>query len=142
MAGINKPWANGFHHTAVKAANFDAVVKFYIEALGFRMGMSWGQGNERAAMLDAGDGCCLEVFAGGSSAPKPEGSVIRFALRTDDCDAALERARAAGAEVLVTPRNHPLVTHERGTVPTRMAFCRGLAGEIIEFLECPAKSGR
>jgi len=42
----------------------------------------------RAVMLDAGCGCHLEIFAGGSAEPKPEGALLHFCLRTADTDAA------------------------------------------------------
>src|SRR5690242_21958338 len=88
----------GYHHVAIRAADFDGTLRFYTEALGFRVKVRWGEGDGRAALLDTGDGNYMEVFAGGKRAPgelPPEGAVLHFAFRTTDCDAALERARAA-----------------------------------------------
>ena len=106
MAGKNDALGGGgFHHLAIRVQDFDATVKFYTEALGFTEKVAWGEGDKRAVMLDTGDGNYLEVFAGGSDAPKPEGAILHFALRTSDTDAAIERVRAAGAEVTVEPKN-------------------------------------
>jgi glyoxylase I family protein len=85
-------------------------------------------------MLDTGDGSCLEVFAGGADGPQPEGAVLHFALRTTDCDAALARARAAGAEVTMEPTRVDIPTRPRPT-PVRIAFCKGPDGEVIEFFQ-------
>ena len=49
------------------------------------------QGNE----LFAG-GNYLEIFANGEEGAKPEGAIIHFAIRTNDVDGAIARARAAG----------------------------------------------
>ena len=136
MAGKNKALGGGgFHHVAVKVADFDAAVKFYTETLGFRPDISWGEGDKRAVMLDTGDGSCLEVFAGGKAGAKPEGALIHLALRTGDCDAALARARAAGAEVTMEPTDVDIAVHKRKPLPVRIAFCRGPAGEILEFFQ-------
>ena len=133
----------GFHHIAIRAYDFEATLKFYIEGLGFRSAYSWGvdgrangERDSRAVMLDTGDGNYLEVFAGRTGIPGeeiPEGGLLHFALRTSDTAAALERARAAGATV----------TTETKTIPIQgehvedfcIAFCKGLNGEIIEFFQ-------
>ncbi len=85
-------------------------------------------------MLDAGDGNYMEVFAGGTDAPKPEGAILHFALRTADCDAAIGRARSAGARVTMEPKSLTIASTPHPT-PVRIAFCAGLDGEIIEFFE-------
>lgn len=126
----------GYHHVALRANDFEATLRFYIQGLGCRLAYQWGEGDRRAAMLDTGDGNYVEVFAGGQRAPGepvPEGALLHFALRTDDCDLAIERARAAGAEVTVEPKSIDLPGDP--PVPVRIAFCRGLDGEIIEFFQ-------
>jgi glyoxylase I family protein len=134
MAGTNAVLGGGgFHHVAMKAKDFDAAVKFY-KALGFTERISWGQGDNRAVMLDAGDGNYLEIFAGGSADPKPEGTVVHFALRTGNCDAAIAAARAAGAQVTMEPKNVDIPSQPHKT-PVRIAFCRGPGGEVIEFFQ-------
>lgn len=124
----------GFHHVAIRAHDFEASVKFYTEALGFTKKISWGENEKRAIMLDAGDGNYLEIFANGTNEPKPEGSIIHFALRTNNTDAAIERARAAGAEVTVGPKDLNIPSEPQVT-PVRLAFCKGPDGEVIEFFQ-------
>ena len=124
----------GFHHVAIRAFDFDASVRFYTEALGFVEKMRWGEGPKRAIMLDAGDGNYLEIFANGAPGQKPEGAILHFALRTTDVDAAIERARAAGAEVTIEPKDVHLQSTP-GPTSIRLAFCKGPDGEVIEFFD-------
>ncbi|MBT4139283.1 MAG: VOC family protein [Candidatus Latescibacteria bacterium] len=124
----------GFHHVAIRAYDFEASIKFYTEALGFTHKIAWGEGDKRAVMLDAGDGNYMEIFADGTNEPKPDGSIIHFALRTSDCDAALERARVAGAEVTMEPKSLDIPSTPHMT-PVRIAFCKGPDGEVIEFFQ-------
>ena len=133
MAGKNKViGGGGFHHLALRAADFDASVRFYTQGLGFVETIRWGEGDGRAVMLDTGDGSCLEVFAGGKG-PKPEGALLHFALNTTGCDAALANARAAGAKVTMEPKS--LVIQSAPPTPVRIAFCTGPDGEVIEFFQ-------
>ena len=124
----------GFHHVAVRVADWDAAMRFYKEGLGFTERISWGEGDKRAAMLDTGDGNYLEVFAGGTSASRPEGAMLHVALRTNDCDAAIARVRAAGGEITAEPKDVTIPSRPAPT-PARIAFCRGPAGEVIEFFQ-------
>ena len=126
----------GYHHVAIRAADFEGAVRFYTEGLGFRLAVRWGEGDGRAALLDGGDGNYMEVFAGGKRAPfeaAPEGGILHYALRTTDCDTAIERARAAGATVTVEPKTLELNSEPKITI--RIAFCIGPAGETIEFFQ-------
>ena len=124
----------GFHHIAMRVPDFDSAVKFYTEGLGFTEKLAWGQGEQRAVMLDTGDGSYLEIFAGGTDEPGVEGSLLHFALRTSNCDAALARARVSGAEVTMEPKDVDIPSTPHPT-PVRIAFCQGPAGEIIEFFQ-------
>jgi glyoxylase I family protein len=124
----------GFHHLAVKVHDFEAAVKFYTEGLGFKEKVAWGEGNSRAVMLDTGDGNYLEIFGGGSAEPTPEGAILHFALRTRDCDAAIERARKAGARVTMEPKSLEIPSKPAAT-PVRIAFCKAPGGEVIEFFQ-------
>jgi glyoxylase I family protein len=134
MAGKNAVLGGGgFHHLAMKVKDFEGAVKFY-KALGFTEKIAWGEGPGRAVMLDTGDGNYLEIFAGGSGEPKPEGAMLHFALRTSNCDAALACARAAGAQVTMEPKSLEIPSLPART-PVRIAFCQGPAGEVIEFFQ-------
>jgi glyoxylase I family protein len=130
MGNNRKIGGGGFHHVAIRVHDFDASVKFYTEVLGFAERVRWGEGNGRGILLDTGDGNYLEIFAGGAPGPKPEGAFLHLALRTDNVDAAIEVARAAGMEVTVEPKDVAL-----GTVPARIAFFKGPDGEIIELFQ-------
>ncbi|MCC6443633.1 MAG: VOC family protein [Armatimonadetes bacterium] len=138
MSGTNAAIPGcGFHHVAMRAADFDGAVRFYTEGLGFRAACSWGEGDSRAVMLDTGDGNYFEIFAGGKRAPgeaPPEGAVLHVALRADNCDATLERAVAAGAQVTMEPTSLDIPSSP--ATPVRIAFCKGPEGEIIEFFQC------
>jgi len=124
----------GFHHLALRAADFEASVRFYRDGLGFRHAYGWGEGDSRAAMLDTGDGNYLEIFAGGAQGKKPEGALLHYALRTVDCDAAVERARAVGATITTEPKTLQL-QGSPGPITVRIAFCSGPDGEVIEFFQ-------
>ena len=124
----------GFHHVAIRAHDFDASVRFYTEALGFREKIRWGEGDSRAIMLDTGDGNYLEIFANATPGHKPEGAILHFAIRTADCDAALQRARAAGAVVTMESKSLTIQSKPSPT-PVRIAFCKGPDGEIVEFFQ-------
>ena len=82
-------------------------------------------------LLDTGDGNYLEMSSGGPDEPKPEGAFVHVALRTPDVDKAIERARAAGAEVTVAPKD--VVIAAEPPLPVRLAFFKGPDGEVIEL---------
>ena len=124
----------GFHHIAIRSHDYDASLRFYTQGLGFVPQITWGEGDKRAVMLDTGDGNYLELFAGGTDEPRPEGTIIHFALRTTDCDAALQKAVAAGALVTMEPKSIDIPSKPHMT-PVRIAFCQGPAGEVIEFFQ-------
>jgi glyoxylase I family protein len=123
----------GFHHVALRANDFDATVKFYTEGLGFVEKNNWGEGNKRAVLLDSGDGNYMEVFAGGTSEQIPEGYFFHVALRSNDVDGAVAAAVAAGAIVTVEPKD--VILGVNPPTPVRIAFIKGLNGEIIEFFQ-------
>ena len=135
MTGSNATiGGGGFHHVAIRAHDFDASVKFYTEALGFTEKIAWGEDRGRAVMLDTGDGNYLEIFANGEEGSKPDGAIIHFAIRTNDVGAAIERARSAGAEVTVEPKDVEIKSRPQPT-PVRLAFFKGPDGEIIELFD-------
>lgn len=124
---------NGFHHVAIRVKDFDGAVRFYKDGLGMKERLAWGDGEARAMMLDAGNENCVEVFAGAKSDPM-EGTLVHFALRTTDCDAALKRARTAGATVTVEAKT-VTIPAKTGPAAVRIAFVRGPGGEIVEFFQ-------
>ncbi len=124
----------GFHHTAIRSADFDASVRFYSDVLGLQTKITWGAVPDRAIMLDAGSGNYLEVFERAENASPAEATILHFALRTDDCAAILEKARAAGAEVTMETTDLTIDSNA-GPIPVRIAFFKGPDGEVIELFE-------
>ncbi|NLS76522.1 MAG: VOC family protein [Chloroflexi bacterium] len=134
MAGHNKVLGGGgFHHIAMRVHDFDASVKFYTEVLGFTVKTTWGNPERRLALLDTGDGNYIEISSGGSAEPRPEGVILHYALRTDNVDAAIERARAAGAPITIEPKD--VTFNSVPPTPVRIGFCKGPDGELIEFFK-------
>ena len=137
---------SGFHHVAIRAADFDATIKFYSEGLGctVRYEFSVPGRIDCAAFLDAGDGRFIEVFGpasmvqaeGRRRAPDEEpteGALLHFCLRVADVEASYARALAAGAVSRIPPR----VANLAGEPPAEVhiAFVTGPNGEVIEFLK-------
>ena len=123
----------GFHHVSMKASDLKKSIKFYTEALGFVEKVSWGEAPKRTVLLDAGDGNYFEISQADPDIVNQEGVFRHIALRADDCSAALERARAAGAQVTVEPRDVNLRTDP--PIPIRIAFFKGPDGELIELFQ-------
>ena len=95
--------------------------------------LSRGMGAQ-LALVDSGGGNYVEIFAGGAGGDIPQGHCEHFAFRTDDCDAALAAAVAAGAEVTMAAKS--LTIEARPTpVPVRIAFVRTPTGQIVEFFQ-------
>lgn len=138
--GLNpKLGGGGLHHVAVEAADFEVSLRFYTEGLGFVERLRFPEPGHTVALLDAGDGTYVELFSpterGPESAggPMPGGpALFHFALRVGDCDAATERARRAGAEVVEAPRTMTLEGDP--SVLCQYSFVRGPSGESVEFI--------
>ncbi len=125
----------GLHHIAIEASDFDRSLRFYTEGLGFRNVLTFPEEEQTVAMLDTGDGTYVELFSGGSG-ERPRGSVLHFAVRTNDCDAATARARAAGGAITQEPTD--AVLEGVPPVPVRYSFCEGPDGEQIELFQSDA----
>jgi glyoxylase I family protein len=134
VRGGNNPRlrGGGLHHIAIEASDFDGSLRFYTQGLGFRDVLTFPEEGQTVAMLDTGDGTYVELFSGGSG-EKPNGSILHLALRTDDCDAATERARAAGGTITQEPTDTVL----EGDPPVRVrySFFEGPDGEQIELFQ-------
>jgi len=131
----SQPTIQGFHHVALRVADFDRSVAFYCELLDFTMKVQWGEAPQRIAMLETADGNYLELFERPSQ-PKAteEGQFFHLCFRTDQLDAMVERVRAGGAKITVEPKDLDLDSTPFRYTP-RLTFFEGPDGEVIEFLQ-------
>jgi len=125
----------GFHHVAIRTEDWARSLEFWQAGMGFELAIQWGEAPRRACMLDTGDGNYLEIF---ERDPIPggvpsEAAILHICLRTDDCDAAAERARAAGAQITVEPKT--IAVFGEPKIPVRLAFFKGPDGEICELFQ-------
>jgi glyoxylase I family protein len=123
----------GFHHVSMSVKDLDKSRKFYSEGLGFIERFSWGKDPKRTVLMDTGDGNYFEISQGDPNHPYVEGAFRHLALRVDDCKAALELARKAGAEVTVEAKDVTLSSNP--PLQIRIAFFKGLDGELVELFE-------
>ena len=132
-----KPIANGFHHIAITVKNFDESVKFYSEGLGFKEYLRWGDERNKAykaCMLDVGNNNYIEIFNGRKESGY-EGLWQHIAFTTDNCDNLFENAIKSGAKAIKEPSDECIKSGDGAIVYVRIAFCKGLDGEIIEFFQ-------
>ena len=123
--------AKGIHHIALKAQGpeeFRATQEFYETVLNCPAIRSWEDGEKQGAMLDLGN-TILEVTSDGTGAGT--GVFAHIAFVEEDVDAAVERVRKAGREIIMAPTD----VNIGGNYPVRVAFCKGPAGEEIEFFQ-------
>jgi glyoxylase I family protein len=124
----------GFHHVAIRAYDFEKTLAFYKEALGYERVYGWGTSPKRIALLGIGDGNYTEVLEGRPADEIiPEGAILHYAVRVADADAAYARAIAGGAVSVSAPRTLDLDGDRVVTI--RIAFVKGLDGEVIEFFQ-------
>jgi glyoxylase I family protein len=123
----------GFHHVSMRVRDLNTSLKFYTEGIGFVERFSWGQAQQRMVLLDTGDGNYFEISQGNPQLVYEDGAFHHIALRADDCDAAIEAARAAGAKVTLEPRDVKLPTNP--PLQLRIAFFTGPDGEVIELFQ-------
>ncbi|MFW9835577.1 MAG: VOC family protein [Candidatus Thorarchaeota archaeon] len=122
----------GFHLVSMKVKDLEKSIKFY-KTLGFKEKVSWGEAPKKTVLLDTGDGNYFEISQSEPDQVWDEGVFRHIALRADDCTAALELARKAGAEVTVEPRDVTLKSSPQ--IPIRIAFFKGPDGELIELFQ-------
>lgn len=134
----NQSLFQGFHHVAIRASDFEASVRFYIEGLSMKEKIRWGGDANPAIMIDSGAGDYIEIFGKGKNARPtdkfPEFPILHYALRVTNCDEAVARAVKAGAELTMEAKDVTL-SAVQGPVKIRIAFVKGLDGEVIEFFE-------
>ena len=123
----------GFHHVSMRVRDLNKSIRFYSEGLGFVERFSWGQDPKRTVLMDTGDGNYFEISQGDPDQVYGDGIFRHLALRVDDCDAALEVARAAGAEITVEARDVTLSS--KPPLQLRIAFFKGPDEELVELFQ-------
>ncbi len=122
----------GIHHLAVRCRGveqFEEAIKFYTEVLHFPLVRTWMSGDNRCAMVAVGDSL-LELFSNGKGDYGTE-PFPHLAFKTDDTDTCIETVRAAGYEITMEPTD--IIIRSTPPYPARIAFCKGPAGEELEF---------
>ena len=127
----NKFALQGLHHIAVQALDWEQSLHLYQNVLGMEL-VAYIPVDRKIALLSAGNGCFVELFAPTGDAMSTAGQAPLFhvALRTDDAAAVIEKVRAAGLKV----------TREPGRLSGKdfdatIAFFEGPAGESIELVQ-------
>ena len=94
---------------AVTASDYEQLRRFYCDGLGVEPSQLWSNDGGRAALLDLGR-ATLEIFDEAQARAIDQIEVgrrvsgqIRFALQVPDLQAALDRLRAHGANVVHSP---------------------------------------
>lgn len=127
-----------FHHIALRAKNYEASKKFYIDALGMTMKGEWGADGDHGCMLCIGNGGIVELYEGGQEElpadfERRSGCFFHLAIAVDDVDDAYRICLDAGAKAHIAPCDNTI-----GSVPPmpiRMAFIVGPSGELIELFK-------
>ncbi|MBQ7827808.1 MAG: VOC family protein [Clostridia bacterium] len=120
----------GIHHIAIKCKgieNYKETVAFYRDILGVPVAREWGEGEDLSIMLDTGAGI-VEIFSKGGET-LTEGVLCHIAFATKDTDACIAAVRAAGYEITMEPTDVCIGDN----YPAKIGFCKGPAGEIVEF---------
>lgn len=123
----------GFHHMALYASDFDKSLAFY-QKLGMSVYTAWGEGDNRIALLDTGDGTMVELFAKPGREMASEGRWQHLALHVENVEAALQTALAAGAKLQMPVTVMDLDSHPR-KITIQIAFVYGPDGEVVEFIK-------
>lgn len=129
---IMKKLITGTHHTAMRfngEEKLNRALSLYTDVLGLDIIRKWGEGTGTGVMVNTGDSI-IEMFADASE-QRTDGVVEHIALATDDVDACVAAVRAAGCEITKEPCD--IVIPSEPAFPARIAFFRGLGGEMIEL---------
>ena len=124
---------NGFHHVAMKVQDMDRSIRFYTDLLGMKLARTWGDAANRSAMIDAGNGNCVELFSGGPAGVRPDGHWLHLALCCSDTKNTIARLAVAGVEV--TMQSTDIRIESNPPLPVRIAFFKGPDGEILELFQ-------
>jgi glyoxylase I family protein len=123
----------GFHHISIQTPDFEAALRFYRDGLGMSEHVKFEIGGRRFVLLDCGDGSYLELQEPDPSADALSGraTLAHFALAVSDLPSALDKARLAGCEITMQPKQVNL----GGNLPAMVAFFTGPNGESVELFQ-------
>ncbi|QNM05672.1 VOC family protein [Qiania dongpingensis] len=127
------PIIKGIHHVGIKPArkDFEKVTAFYTGLLELHLERSWTKEGARGAMVSAGGGSFIEIIEVDDGAALSPNRSVHLAFHVSDTDEMISRVRNAGYEILVEPKDVCLPSEPPYSI--RVGFCRGPAGEEIEF---------
>ena len=158
---MSAPTARGVDHIGLTAPDLAAASRFLVEGLGAEplyhlltvqdpplggpeieavAGLPPGAVINAVTMFRLGQGPGIELFQYTAADPRPAARACdvgwqHLALYVDDLDAAVERARAAGATLL----SAPLATLGPEAGPgNRFCFLRAPFGCLLEFVSSPS----
>jgi catechol 2,3-dioxygenase-like lactoylglutathione lyase family enzyme len=126
------------HHVSLRVADLERSIAFYRDGLGLTLGHAFELRGRRFALMVAPRGGRVELVESEAGARRSsERDVLwHFALETDDVQAALDRAVAAGAQVTVPLTALDLDDEVTGRpFRVRLAFVRGPDAEEVELIE-------
>ena len=126
------------HHVSLRVADLERSIAFYREGLGLTLGSAFELRGRRYALMVAPRGGRVELIESREVARLPSESDVlwHFALETDDAQAALDAAVAAGGEVTVPLTALDLIDEVAGRpFRVRLAFVRGPDAEEVELIE-------
>lgn len=115
----------GVHHYCIRVPDFEKSLKFYTQALGYKIKLLWQNG----AMLILPDGAVLEVFR--KENPDQKTGYRHIALATDYVDEVYKNALESGCKPLIAPKD--IVIEAQPPMKARIAFIIDPSGEEIEL---------
>ncbi|MDL2286994.1 VOC family protein [Eubacteriales bacterium OttesenSCG-928-G02] len=121
----------GIHHIAIKAksSEYEKLVWFYEDLLGMKRVRSWNGG----VMLSTGDNSVMELMCDDNVTITNDGALRHIAFTTDLVDELIEKIKENGFEVIDEPKDITIQAEQ--PYPVRIAFCKGVVGEVIEFFK-------
>lgn len=123
----------GVHHIALRPTieTYERTVAFYTDILGLDIVRRWESNGRPKCMISCGDKSFIEILCSEVSDNKETGPLSHLAFHTDFVDEMIEKVRKAGYEITTEPKD--FVIESNPPYPARLAFCKGVLGEEIEF---------
>ncbi|MDZ5459512.1 VOC family protein [Azohydromonas lata] len=130
------------HHVAIHVPDFQEEVRWFVEALDFRVIHEWPYADQQLAYLAPpnDNAFFVEVLGGGDPKPIPKpvyadlGDSLRlaglhhFCLNVDDIEATVAELRRRGVHIVTEPFELPVINR-------RLAFLADPFGNLIELAQ-------